>query len=110
MKHRLGATFLGEVGTCFVCKRALDVKARHAGCCGSAESTKGHYAVTRQLYAFARTVDPTTTKEEATPGEDRQRPGDVTSTVFFRGRRTVAGVGTRFQDSARPGDPTLHYA
>eukprot|EP00974_Lingulodinium_polyedra_P009875 948067-Lingulodinium_polyedra.AAC.1 len=46
------------------------------GCCASAESTKGHYVVARQFYALARTVDPTTTKEEATPGEDKQRPGD----------------------------------
>eukprot|EP00974_Lingulodinium_polyedra_P118616 11167864-Lingulodinium_polyedra.AAC.1 len=72
-----------------MCKRPLDVKARHDGCCASAESTKGHYVVTRQLYAVARTVDPTTTKEEATPGEDKQRPGDVTSTGFLRGRRTA---------------------
>eukprot|EP00974_Lingulodinium_polyedra_P078542 7605760-Lingulodinium_polyedra.AAC.1 len=52
MKHRLGARFLAEACKRYCCGGTFDVKARHAGCCASAESTRGRYAVTRQLYAL----------------------------------------------------------
>eukprot|EP00974_Lingulodinium_polyedra_P105932 10255334-Lingulodinium_polyedra.AAC.1 len=70
----------------------MDVKARHAGCCASAESTRGRYEVARQLYALARTADPTTVREEPAPGEEKQRPGDVVSNAFLLGRRTAVDV------------------
>eukprot|EP00974_Lingulodinium_polyedra_P100367 9721492-Lingulodinium_polyedra.AAC.1 len=70
----------------------MDVKARRVGCCASAESARGHYEVARQLYALARTVDPTTVREEPAPGDDKQRPGDVVSNVLLLGRRTAVDV------------------
>ena len=64
----------------------------------------------RQIYALARTADPTTVREEAAPGDDKQRPGDVVSNAFLLGRRTAVDVGICSQDSTRPGDPAVHYA
>ena len=110
IRHRLGCKFLAEASTCHVCGKTLDVKCIHAGCCAGAESTKGHYAVVRQLFAVAATVDPTTTKEEATEGEQKLRPGDVESYAFLPGARTAVDVGITSQDSTRPGDCTAHYA
>eukprot|EP00974_Lingulodinium_polyedra_P043943 4219136-Lingulodinium_polyedra.AAC.1 len=63
----------------------MDAKARRAGCRAGAESTRGHYAVTRQLYAFARTADPTAVREEPAQGDERQRPGDITSNAILLG-------------------------
>eukprot|EP00974_Lingulodinium_polyedra_P105378 10203593-Lingulodinium_polyedra.AAC.1 len=83
----------------------MDVKARHVGCCAGVESTRGHYAVARQLYALARTAGPTTVRGEPAPGDDKQRPGDVVSNAFLLGMRTAVDVGICSQDSTRPGGP-----
>eukprot|EP00974_Lingulodinium_polyedra_P123411 11186666-Lingulodinium_polyedra.AAC.1 len=49
----------------------------------------------RQLYAFARAVDPTTTREEPTPGDEKQRPGYVMSTAVLKAT-SGGGCGHRF--------------
>eukprot|EP00974_Lingulodinium_polyedra_P084184 8151882-Lingulodinium_polyedra.AAC.1 len=60
-----------------VCGGLLDTKCRHAGCCAGGENAKGRDALVRQLYTVARTFDPTTAEEEADPGGEKLRPGDV---------------------------------
>ena len=58
--------------------------------------------------ASAKTNDPTTTaREEVAPGEERLRPGDLTTGGCFVGRRAAIDVG---QDQKCVGDPVHERA
>eukprot|EP00974_Lingulodinium_polyedra_P037378 3585921-Lingulodinium_polyedra.AAC.1 len=54
-------------------------------------------------------ADPTMVREEPAPGDEKQRPGDITSNAFLLGMRAAVDVGICSQDSTRPGGPAVHY-
>ena len=109
LRHRLGCQFFPEATTCHCCTRLLDVKCIHAGCCATAEATRGHYVVARTLVPVAKAVDPTTTREDAFGGNQRLRPGDLITGAILDGRRVAVDVGVTSQARRTPGDPIQYY-
>ena len=91
-----------------VANRLLDVKCIHAGCCATAEATRGHYAVARTFLAVAKAVGPTTIREE-TFGSQRLRPGDLITGAVLDGRRVAIDVGVTSQAQRAQGDPIQNY-
>ena len=108
IRHRLGCQFLPEATTCHCCGKLLDVQCVHAGCCATSEATRGHYAVVRAITAIAKTIDPTTSREE-TYGDARLRPGDVITNAALDGRRMAIDVGVTSQAKCTQGDPIQDY-
>ena len=109
LRHRFGCQFQPEAAKCQCCNRMLDVQCIHAGCCATAEATRGHYAVARALLAVAKAVDPTTTREDTFAGTQRQRPGDLTTGVLIDGRRVAIDIGSTSQSQKTPGNPFQDY-
>ena len=65
----------------------------------------------RQLFTVAKTIDPSSVKEEVVRSvEEKLRPADLTTLGIFDGKRTAVDVGITSQASTRTGDPTEHYA
>ena len=93
IRHRLGCQFLPEATTCHCCGKLLDVQCVHAGCCATSEATRGHDAVARAITAVAKTIDPTTSREETFGDTHRLRPGDIITNVVVEGRRLAIDVG-----------------
>ena len=108
IRHRLGCQFLPEATTCHCCGKLLDVQCVHAGCCATSEATRGHYAVVRAITAVAKTIDPTTSREE-TYGDARLRPGDVITNAVLDGRNMAIDVGVTSQAKRTQGDPIQDY-
>ena len=110
IRHRLGCQFLPEATACHCCGKLLDVRCTHAGCCATAEATRGHYSVVRAITAVAKAVDPTTTREETFGDTQRLRPGDIITNAIIEGRRVAIDVGVTSQAKCTQGDPIQAYA
>ena len=81
----------------------------HAGCWAISEATRGHYAVVRAIAAVAKTIDPTTSREETFGDIQRLRPGDVITNAVLDGRRMAIDVGVTSQAKRTQGDPIQDY-
>ena len=85
-------------------------KHTHAGCCATAEATRGHYSVVRASTAVAKTIDPTTPREATFGDSTRLRPGDIITNAVLDGRRVAIDVGIASQANQTQGDPIQNYA
>jgi len=56
------AIFYRKATMCHCRGKLLDVRCTHAGCCATAEATRGHYTVVRAIAAVAKAIDPTTSR------------------------------------------------
>ena len=109
IRHRLGCQFLPVATTCHCGGKLFDVQCVHAGCCATSEATRGHYAVVRAITAVAKTIDPTTSREETFGDTQRLRPGDVITNAVLDGRRMAIDVGVTSQAKRTQGDPIQDY-
>ena len=98
-----------EGDTCHCCNKTLDVQCVHAGCCAKAEATRGHYAIARTIFQVAKTIDPSTTKEEVATGSDRLRPGGIATGTVIDGHRVAIDVGVASQAQRPQGGPIRNY-
>ncbi|MFM7989947.1 MAG: hypothetical protein ACKPKO_62600, partial [Candidatus Fonsibacter sp.] len=110
IRHRLGCQFLPEAIACHCCGKMRDVQYTHAGCCATAEATRGHYAVVRAITAVAKTTDTNTTREEHCGDNQRLRPGYVITNAIIDGRRVAVDAGVTSQAKRTQGDPIQQYA
>ena len=95
---------------CDISGHVMGVQCAHAGCCAKAAATRGHYAIARTLLHVAKTIDPSTTKEEVATGPDRLRPGDIVTGVAIDGQRVAIDVGVTSQARRTPLDLVYQYA
>ena len=92
LRHWLGCMCVPEAIACHCCKQQVDVQRAHAGCCATAEAARGHYAIARTIPNVAKTIDPSTTKEEVSKGAERLRPGDITTGAIIDSKRVAVDV------------------
>jgi hypothetical protein len=110
IRHRLGCHFIPEATTCHCCGKLLDAQCTHGGRCATAEATRGHYSAVRAITAVAKTIDPTTSREETFGDTQRLRPGDIITNAILDGRRVAVDLGITSQAKRTQGDPIQHYA
>jgi len=64
----------------------------------------------RAITAVAKTINITTSREEAFGDAARLRPGDIITNAVLDGRRVAIDVGITSQANKTQGDPIQNYA
>ncbi|MFM7984947.1 MAG: hypothetical protein ACKPKO_37070, partial [Candidatus Fonsibacter sp.] len=59
----------------------------------------------RAITAVAKTIDPSTTREETFGDNQRLRPGDVITTAILEGHKVAVDVGVTSQSKRTQRDP-----
>ncbi len=105
LRVRLGCAGPAEPVACALCNAALfDSAGAHAHCCSTAEATRGHHAVSREVLGVAKQLDPSS--EHEAPGlipGTRLRPADVLTGALGHGL-TALDVGIASPDAQHAGD------
>ncbi len=105
LRLRLGTAGPADPVPCALCgAELLDSAGAHAMCCGQAESTRGHYAVSKQVYTAAQQCDPAAELEapDLIPGT-ALRPADVLTTAVGTGALAL-DIGIASPDAQTAGD------
>ncbi len=101
---RLGAAGPLEPVPCAKCGAVLlDTAGSHAACCATAEGTRGHYAVSKQILGAASRCDPSAEAESLglIPGTGL-RPADVLTSALSNGL-TALDIGIASPDAQHAG-------